>query len=90
MRTVQRVPDTEEAKARSRLLAHFIDHPQQVFYSRQIEILFEAEFFHWVTNRAARSLSFWNPLDRGIFMRSREFAVHTLPSFVAAESLPKS
>lgn len=56
MRTVKRVPDTEEAKARSRLLTHFIDNPETVFYSRQLEVLFEKEFFHWVTNRALRAL----------------------------------
>jgi hypothetical protein len=56
MRTVKKVPDNEEAKARARLLTHFIDNSEQVFYSRQLEILFENEFFHWVTNRALRSL----------------------------------
>lgn len=56
MRKVRTVPDTEEAKARSRLLAHFVDHPTPVFYSRQLDMLFEDEFFHWVTNRALRGL----------------------------------
>jgi hypothetical protein len=56
MRTVKKVPDNEEAKARARLLTHFIDNSEQVFYSRQLEILFENGFFHWVTNRALRSL----------------------------------
>ena len=54
--TPKKVADTEEAKARARLLAHFVDHPQEVFYSRQLEVLFEREYFHWVTNRALRSL----------------------------------
>ena len=56
MRLVKRIPDSEEAKARARLLAHFIDNPEVVFYSRQLEIIFEGEFFHWITNRALRSL----------------------------------
>jgi len=56
MRKVQSVPDTEEDKARARLLAHFIDNQERVFYSRQLEVLFEREFFHWVTNRALRRL----------------------------------
>jgi hypothetical protein len=51
-----RVVDTEEARARARLLTHFIDNPQTVFYSRQLEVLYEREFFHWVTNRALRNL----------------------------------
>jgi len=51
-----KIVDTEEAKARARLLAHFVDQPQEVFYSRQLEVLFEREYFHWVTNRALRKL----------------------------------
>jgi hypothetical protein len=56
MRKVSKIPDTEEAKARARLLTHFIDNPETVFYSRQLEVLFEGEFFHWITNRALRAL----------------------------------
>lgn len=57
MRPVKKkVEDSEEAKARARLLAHFVDHPSEVFYSRQLEVLFENEYFHWVTNRALRGL----------------------------------
>jgi hypothetical protein len=56
MRGVIKVADTEEDKARARLIAHFEDHPQSVFYSRQLEVLFEREYFHWVTNRALRRL----------------------------------
>src|SRR4051812_28763522 len=56
MRQVKGVEDTEEARARARLLAHFEDHPQTVFYSRQLEVLFENEHFHWITNRAVRRL----------------------------------
>lgn len=56
MRTVRTVPDTEEERARARLLTYFIDNPERVFYSRQLEVMFEAQFFHWVTNRALRGL----------------------------------
>lgn len=56
MRTIRRVEDSEEARARARLLAHFEDNPEAVFYSRQLEVLFEREYFHWVTNRALRRL----------------------------------
>jgi hypothetical protein len=56
MRIVRTIDDSEEAKARARLLAHFEDNPQSVFYSRQLEVLFEREYFHWVTNRALRGL----------------------------------
>jgi hypothetical protein len=33
-----------------------VDRPQAVFYSRQLEVLYEKEFFHWLTNRALRRL----------------------------------
>lgn len=56
MRSFRGIKDSEEDKARARLLALFEDHPEAVFYSRQLEVLFEREFFHWVTNRAVRRL----------------------------------
>jgi hypothetical protein len=56
----RKIKDTEEDRARARLLAYFEDNPDQVFYSRQLEVLFEREYFHWVTNRALRRL-----VDRG-------------------------
>jgi hypothetical protein len=56
MRTIPGIEDSEEARARARLLAHFEDNPETVFYSRQLEVLFEAEYFHWITNRALRRL----------------------------------
>lgn len=56
MRIIGAVDDSEEAKARARLLAHFEDHSEFVFYSRQLEVIFEREYFHWVTNRALRRL----------------------------------
>lgn len=56
MRNVTKVDDGDESRARARLLAHFEDHPESVFYSRQLEVLFEREYFHWVTNRALRRL----------------------------------
>jgi hypothetical protein len=56
MRRVKRVDDSVEARARARLLAHFEDNPAAVFYSRQLEVMFEQEYFHWVTNRALRRL----------------------------------
>ncbi len=56
MRKVKKVEDTDEARARARLLAHFEDNLETVFYSRQLEVMFEKEYFHWVTNRALRRL----------------------------------
>jgi hypothetical protein len=56
MRTIKRVEDSTEARARARLIAHFEDNPEAVFYSRQLEVMYEREYFHWVTNRAIRRL----------------------------------
>jgi hypothetical protein len=56
MRGFKKIKDSEEDKARARLLAHFEDNPESVFYSRQLEVLYEREYFHWVTNRALRRL----------------------------------
>lgn len=71
MRAVRGVSDSEEDKARARLLAHFVDHPESVFYSRQLEVLFEREYFHWVTNRALRKL-----IEQGhVVMESRRLDI---------------
>lgn len=49
-------PDAMQEQARAKV-EEFIDaHPERVFFSRQIEVLHEAEFFHWVTNRAIREI----------------------------------
>jgi hypothetical protein len=56
MQMFEKVRDSEEERARARLLAHFEDNPKSVFYSRQLEVIFEREYFHWVTNRALRRL----------------------------------
>jgi hypothetical protein len=56
MRGVTGVKDSEEERARARLIAYFEDNPTSVFYSRQLEVIFEREYFHWVTNRAVRRL----------------------------------
>ena len=71
MRKVRGVSDKEEDKARARLLAHFVDNPEKVFYSRQLEVLFEREYFHWVTNRALRGL-----IDEGhVVMEARRLDI---------------
>jgi hypothetical protein len=49
-------PDPKQGQARDVVEKFFEDHPEQVFFSRQIEILHEGDFFHWVMNRAIRDL----------------------------------
>lgn len=50
----RRDPKTDEAKARISTL--FGDNPERVFYGRQIEVLLEKAYFHWITSRALREL----------------------------------
>jgi hypothetical protein len=38
---LRKIKDSEEDRARARPLAHFEDNPTSVFYSRQLEVLFE-------------------------------------------------
>lgn len=56
MPAMPKLDDSAEARARARLLSFFVDYPNKVFFSRQLEVLFEGEFFHWITNRALRRL----------------------------------
>jgi len=48
--------DPAEARARTELGKFFDEQNEAVFFSRQIEILFEGRFFHWITARALRNL----------------------------------
>lgn len=49
--------DPQQVQARTALLAFFEQHPTQVFFSRQLEVHYEATYFHWITNRALRELA---------------------------------
>jgi len=42
--------------ARKDLHKFFRQHRRRVFYMKQVEVLFEKPYFHWVTNRALHSL----------------------------------
>lgn len=35
----------------------FNAEPEEVFYQRQVEILYEDVFFHWITTKALKELS---------------------------------
>lgn len=71
MKKLKKISDSEEEKARAMLLAHFIDNPTDVFYSRQLEVMFEEVFFHWITNRALRNL-----IEEGhVLMESRRLTI---------------
>ncbi len=48
--------DPQEALARTAVAELFDRNRGRVFFSRQIEVLYEDEYFHWITNRAIRDL----------------------------------
>jgi hypothetical protein len=69
---IHRLPDPKEIDARESLRRFFDDNREQVFFSRQLEVQNEDEFFHWITNRAVRDLegegiikSEWRKLSTG-------------------------
>jgi len=64
--------DETEVAARDQLRRFFDQNRERVFFSRQIEVQNESEYFHWITNRAIHDLeaegsikSEWRPLSTG-------------------------
>jgi hypothetical protein len=51
-----RPPDKRELEAAQVLRVFFDENRERVFFSRQVEVQFEDQFFHWITNRAIRGL----------------------------------
>ncbi|HEX6729555.1 MAG TPA: hypothetical protein VF074_06075 [Pyrinomonadaceae bacterium] len=49
-------PDVAETGARDHLRIFFKENRKGVFFSRQLEVQNEGEYFHWITNRAIRDL----------------------------------
>jgi hypothetical protein len=49
-------PDEREIEAIDRLREFFDENREKVFFSRQLEVFYEHEYFHWITNRAIRAL----------------------------------
>ncbi len=52
----ERPPDPRQISAREALIQFFEEHREQVFFSRQLEVRYEQDYFHWITNRALRDL----------------------------------
>ena len=48
--------DPAQEMARERLVSFFEDNREGVYYSRQLAVINEDEFFHWVTYRALMEL----------------------------------
>jgi hypothetical protein len=64
--------DEIEVAARDRLRRVFDENRERVFFSRQIEVQNEGNYFHWITNRAIHDLeaegaikSEWRTLSTG-------------------------
>ena len=49
--------DHYEESARDEIINHFESNKDKVFYSRQVEVIFEDHYFHWITNRVLRRLA---------------------------------
>ena len=48
--------DAREGQAAARLTQLFDENRARVFFGRQLEVMFERDWFHWITNRALRTL----------------------------------
>jgi hypothetical protein len=49
--------DRKIDEAKEKLLALFDAEPNEVFYEHQLEILFERQYFHWITGKALHELA---------------------------------
>lgn len=52
----ERPSDPSQERAVEELRAFFEESRDRVFFSRQVEVLHEREYFHWISNRAVRTL----------------------------------
>ena len=48
--------DRKIDEAKAAVLELFREQPKEVFYGRQLEVLLEERFFHWITTKALREL----------------------------------
>lgn len=58
-----RPPDRKVAEAKAVIMERFFGGGKDVFYSRQIEIWLENDFFHWITKKALRELAAERQID---------------------------
>jgi hypothetical protein len=49
--------DAKVDEAKAKLLAYFEANPKGVYYEHQLEIIFERQFFHWITGKALHELT---------------------------------
>jgi hypothetical protein len=53
---IERPSDPVQENVKEKLEGLFEERKEEVFFSRQLEVMYEDEFFHWITNRALREL----------------------------------
>ena len=49
--------DAKVDEARDALLRWFDEHDDEVFYGRQLAVLLEKRFYHWITTKAVNELA---------------------------------
>ena len=54
---LHRGTDPAQSRVADKLRKLFDEKREAVFYSRKLEVMFEDEFFHWITSRALRQLA---------------------------------
>lgn len=59
--------DASEKAASKELIRFFNKNEERVFYSRQVEVIFEDKYFHWITNRSLRQL-----VEKGLINTAKE------------------
>lgn len=54
----------------------FVDTSTEVYYGRQIEILYERRFFHWITKKALNELSQQGLIKSSIEALADDVSIH--------------
>lgn len=49
--------DPQLDPAKQALMEWFNSHPDEIFYGRQIEVILEKRYFHWITHKALKELT---------------------------------
>lgn len=49
-------PDPKTQQAKKLIIERLGQEPKRVYFQRQLEVIYEKKFFHWVTDRAIREL----------------------------------
>jgi hypothetical protein len=73
-----RPPDLKQDEARAGLRRFFNENATEVFYSRQLEVLFEKKYLHWITYRAVQDLLAEKFISREIRALENRSKVHLL------------